>query len=84
MRELPSWVRWLLAGRFVNALGSMAWVFVPLYLVSDRHLDEATAGSVAAVWGGAVDGMKMPLFDVPCAQSSPVLLPEYSASRGVV
>jgi MFS family permease len=54
MRELPGWVRWLLAGRFVNALGSMAWVFVPLYLVSDRHLDEATAGSVAAVWGAGM------------------------------
>ncbi len=51
MRELPVWVRWLLVGRFVNALGSMAWVFVPLYLVSDRGLDEAAAGSVAAVWG---------------------------------
>jgi MFS family permease len=51
VRELPGWVRWLLLGRFVNALGSMAWVFVPLYLVSDRHLDAAAAGSVAAVWG---------------------------------
>ena len=51
MRDLPRWVRWLLVGRLVNALGSMAWVFVPLYLVSDRHLSEAAAGSVAAVWG---------------------------------
>ena len=51
MRELPGWVRWLLVGRFVNALGSMAWVFVPLYLVSDRALDEAAAGSIAAVRG---------------------------------
>jgi MFS family permease len=51
VRELPSWVRWLLVGRFVNALGSMAWVFIPLYLVADRHLSAAAAGSVAAVWG---------------------------------
>ena len=51
MRELPGWVRWLLVGRFVNALGSMAWVFVPLYLVSDRGLSEGAAGSIAAVWG---------------------------------
>ena len=51
MRELPGWVRWLLVGRFVNALGSMAWVFVPLYLVSDRGLSESAAGSIAAVWG---------------------------------
>jgi MFS family permease len=49
--ELPAWVRWLLVGRFLSALGSMAWVFVPLYLVSDRHLSEGAAGSVAAVWG---------------------------------
>lgn len=41
----------LLVGRFVNALGSMAWVFVPLYLVSDRGLDTPAAGSVAAVYG---------------------------------
>ena len=51
MRELQGWVRWLLVGRFVGALGSMAWVFVPLYLVSDRGLGEAAAGSLAAVWG---------------------------------
>ncbi|GAA2735114.1 MFS transporter [Pedococcus aerophilus] len=51
MRGLPVWVGWLLVGRFANALGSMAWVFVPLYLVSDRGLDEAAAGSIAAVWG---------------------------------
>ncbi|MDF2090878.1 hypothetical protein P0Y31_00840 [Knoellia sp. 3-2P3] len=51
MRELPGWVRWLLVGRFVGALGSMAWVFVPLYLASDRGLGEAAAGSIAAVWG---------------------------------
>ena len=54
MRDLPPWVRWLLAGRFVNALGSMAWVFVPLYLVSERGLDEAAAGAVAAVWGAGM------------------------------
>jgi MFS family permease len=29
----------------------MAWVFIPLYLVSDRGLGEAAAGSIAAVWG---------------------------------
>src|SRR5690349_847731 len=29
----------------------MAWVFIPLYLVSDRGLSEGAAGSVAAVWG---------------------------------
>lgn len=51
MRELPAWVRWLLVGRFVNAVGSMAFVFVPLYLVSDRGMPEGQAGSVAAVWG---------------------------------
>ena len=51
MRDLPGWVRWLLVGRFVNALGSMAWVFIPLYLVSDRGLSEGAAGSIAAVWG---------------------------------
>jgi MFS family permease len=51
VKELPGWVRWLLVGRFVSALGSMAWVFVPLYLVSDRRLSASAAGAVAAVWG---------------------------------
>jgi MFS family permease len=32
----------------------MAWVFVPLYLVADRGLDAAAAGSVAAVWGAGM------------------------------
>ena len=41
----------LLVGRFFDALGSMAWVFVPLYLVSDRGLDTPEAGSIAAVYG---------------------------------
>ena len=44
VKDLPGWVRWLLVGRFVNALGSMAWVFIPLYLVSDRGLSEGAAG----------------------------------------
>jgi MFS family permease len=51
MSDLPFWVKALLAGRFVNALGSLAWVFIPLYLVSDRGLDTPEAGSIAATYG---------------------------------
>ncbi|GAA2115466.1 MFS transporter [Nocardioides bigeumensis] len=56
MGDLPFWVKALLAGRFVNALGSMAWVFIPLYLVSDRGLDTPEAGTIAAVYGVGIIG----------------------------
>jgi MFS family permease len=51
VHELPGWVRALLVGRFLNALGSMAWVFVPLYLVADRGLSTSAAGGIAAAYG---------------------------------
>lgn len=51
MRGLPGWVRALLVGRFLNALGSLAWLFVPLYLTSQRGFTEGAAGAVAAAYG---------------------------------
>ncbi|MGN6252110.1 MAG: MFS transporter [Marmoricola sp.] len=51
MSGLPGWVRALLVGRFLNAVGSLAWLFVPLYLTSARGFSEGAAGAVAAAYG---------------------------------
>jgi MFS family permease len=57
IRDLPVWVRWLVAGQFVSALGSLAWLFLTLYLVADRGLGPAAAGVAAGTYGvGLVAG----------------------------
>jgi predicted MFS family arabinose efflux permease len=57
MRELPGWVRILLVGQFVSTVGSLAWLFVTLYLVEDRGMSLAAAGVVAAMNGvGTIGG----------------------------
>lgn len=48
IRDLPVWVRWLVLGHFVSALGSLAWLFPTLYLVADRGLGPAAAGASLA------------------------------------
>jgi MFS family permease len=49
--ELPGWVKVFMAGQFVNTTGALAWLYLTLYLVSDRHLDPQRAGLVAAAYG---------------------------------
>lgn len=57
IRDLPVWVRWLVLGQFVSALGSLAWLFLTLYLVADRGLGPAAAGVAAGTYGvGLVAG----------------------------
>jgi MFS family permease len=48
---LPGWLRLYLLGRFINSAGSLAWLYLTLYLVSDRGLDPQRAGFVAATYG---------------------------------
>jgi MFS family permease len=56
-RGIPGWLKVYLVGRFVNAAGALAWLYLTLYLVSDRGLDPQRAGFVAAVFGfGVVAG----------------------------
>jgi MFS family permease len=50
-RALPGWLRALLIGQFVNAAGALAWVFLTLYLVDNRHISTAHAGLLTAANG---------------------------------
>lgn len=48
---LPGWLKLYLLGRFVNAAGALAWLYLTLYLVSDRGLDPQLAGLIAGAYG---------------------------------
>jgi predicted MFS family arabinose efflux permease len=52
--QLPGWLKVFMAGQFLNAAGAVAWLYLTLYLVSDRHLDPAHAGLVAAAYGAGL------------------------------
>ena len=50
-RALPGWLQALFVGQFVSAAGSLAWIYLTLYLVSGRHLTSGRAGALAALFG---------------------------------
>jgi MFS family permease len=50
-RGLPSWLMLYLFGRLVNSAGALAWLYLTLYLVSDRGLDPQRAGLIAGIYG---------------------------------
>lgn len=55
--DLPRWLQGLLLGQLVSAVGALAWVFLTLYLVQDRHLGADAAGLVGATYGvGMITG----------------------------
>jgi MFS family permease len=54
IRSLPGWLRVMMIGQFVSSAGSLAWLFMTLYLVEDRGLSAATAGLVTAAYGVGV------------------------------
>jgi MFS family permease len=54
VRALPPWVRALLVGQFVNAAGALAWVYLTLYLVQNRHLAPGHAGLLTGVNGAGI------------------------------
>ena len=49
--ELPRWLKVLLLGQLVSSAGSLAWVFLTLYLVQDRGLSAPAAGVIGAGYG---------------------------------
>jgi MFS family permease len=51
--QLPTWLKVLLLGRFVDSAGSMAGFFMTLYLVTVRHLSPEAAGLVVGASGAA-------------------------------
>ncbi len=52
LRTAPGWLKALLVGQFISAAGSLAWLYLTLWLVTDRDLSPTAAGFVTAVYGG--------------------------------
>src|SRR3954452_19630998 len=51
MRDSPAWLRWLLLGQVVSAAGSLAWLFLTLYLVQARAMPTSSAALVTGGYG---------------------------------
>lgn len=51
LRNAPAWLRLLLVGQVVSAAGSLAWLFLTLYLVQSRGLATSAAALVTAAYG---------------------------------
>lgn len=57
LRDAPPWLRALLLGQLVSAAGSLAWLYLSLWLVDTRGLSPESAGVVTAAYGaGAIAG----------------------------
>ncbi|MFI5728541.1 MFS transporter [Kribbella sp. NPDC051587] len=55
--ELPRWIRAVMLGQLVSSAGSLAWLYLTLYLVQDRGMSAQEAGFAAASYGvGLVGG----------------------------
>jgi MFS family permease len=53
LRTAPAWLKALLLGQLVSAAGSLAWLYLTLWLVTDRGLQTGTAALVTGAYGGA-------------------------------
>jgi MFS family permease len=49
--ELPSWLKAVMLGQLVSSAGSLAWIYLTLYLVEDRRMSPQQAGFAAAAYG---------------------------------
>lgn len=57
LRTAPGWLKALLLGQLVSACGSLAWLYLTLWLVGARGLSTASAAAVTATYGaGAIAG----------------------------
>ncbi|HUR13757.1 MAG TPA: MFS transporter [Mycobacteriales bacterium] len=57
LRTAPAWLKALLVGQLISAAGSLAWLYLTLWLVTDRGLATGAAGLVTAAYGaGAIAG----------------------------
>ena len=54
--DVPRWLRVLMLGQLVCSAGSLAWIYLTLYLVDGRGLSPAGAGLVAAAYGAGILG----------------------------
>ncbi|WP_020521202.1 MFS transporter [Catelliglobosispora koreensis] len=58
LRELPVWLRVFVFGRLIKSAGSLAWLYLTVYLVDERGLDPAVAGLIVGANGvGIVAGV---------------------------
>lgn len=51
MAELPGWIKAVMVGQLVSSAGSLAWIYLTLYLVEDRGMSPQEAGFAAAAYG---------------------------------
>jgi MFS family permease len=49
--ELPGWLKAVMVGQLVSSAGSLAWIYLTLYLVEDRGMSPQHAGLAAAAYG---------------------------------
>lgn len=56
LRTAPTWLKALLLGQLISAAGSLAWLYLTLYLVHARGLAPAAAGIVTAGYGAGTLG----------------------------
>ncbi|GIH05045.1 MFS transporter [Rhizocola hellebori] len=51
LRELPVWMRFFTLGRLIKSTGSLAWLYMAVYLVQERGLEPAMAGFIVGANG---------------------------------
>jgi MFS family permease len=52
--ELPGWMKALMLGQLVSSAGGLAWIFLTLYLVTDRGMSAQQAGLAGAAYGAGL------------------------------
>ncbi len=52
--DLPGWMRILMLGQVVSSAGALAWIYLALYLVTDRGMIASAAGLIAAGYGAGL------------------------------
>ncbi|WP_162908129.1 MFS transporter [Allorhizocola rhizosphaerae] len=54
LKQLPTWVRLLVLGRFINAAGALAWFYLTVYLVQERGMAPVEAGVIVGANGAGL------------------------------
>jgi MFS family permease len=54
LRELPVWLRFFVLGRFIKSTGTLAWLYMAVYLVRERGLSPSAAGLIVGVNGAGI------------------------------
>ena len=54
LRSTPTWLKALLVGQVASAAGSLAWLYLTLYLVEARGMSPAAGGLVTGAYGAGL------------------------------